>query len=198
MLLNLDDVLGYEIRATDRPAGKVEDIYIDDVLWNVRHVAVADAGGVGIQMASVGPESLGDVDLTARKMHVGLTHDEVAGGPDVSVDLPVSRRTSKVSDPHLRSIRELKGYQVRANDGDVGNIDGFVCSSDDWKIHFIVVATDERKVLVGPGLIDQVDFDAKSAHVELDTARFAKSPEFDPSHPIERVEDIKLVGRESF
>lgn len=202
MLSNLSDILGYDILATDKPAGTVDDVYIDDVLWTVRHVAIADAGGLGTQMASVEPESLGRLDREAHHLRVNKTHDQIAEGPDVSGDLPVANQGHHHGDPHLRSIREMKGYKVVSGGGSVGLIDDFIAGDDDWKIHFIVIAANEaagnRKVLVGPGMIDQVDFDAKTAHLELDREHFAKSPEYDPAHPIENIEDVKLTGRVRF
>jgi len=200
MLSNLSDILGYDIQATDKPAGTVDDVYIDDVLWTVRHVAIADAGGLGTQMASVEPDSLGRLDRDTHHLQVNKTHDQIAGGPNVSSDLPVASQGGHHGDPHLRSIREMKGYKVVGGDGPVGLIDDFIAGDDDWKIHFVVVTADaagHRKVLIGPGLINQVDFDAKTVHLELDRDHFAKSPEYDPSQPIENIEDVKLVGRVS-
>ncbi|MFT5180539.1 MAG: hypothetical protein ACI8S3_000413 [Alphaproteobacteria bacterium] len=199
MLSNLNDILGYGIQATDKPAGTVNDVFIDDVLWTVRHVAIADAGGLGTQMASVGPSSLGKLDRETRHLHVNKSHDQIAEGPDVSSDLPVANQGKQHGDPHLRSIREVKGYKVVGVDGPVGKIDDFIAGDDDWKIHFVVIAADAtaafRKVLVGPGLINRVDFDAKTVHLELDSNHFAKSPEYNPAHPIEKLGDVELVGR---
>lgn len=199
MLVNLRDILGYEIQATDKPAGTAQDFYIDDVLWTVRHVAIADAGGLGTQMASVEPNSLGELDRERRHLHVNKTQDQIAEGPDVSGDSPVVHQGRHPGDPHLRSVREVQGYKVVGVDGTMGSIDDFIASNDDWKIHFIVVAgkgaAEHRKVLVGPGLINQVDFDAKTVHLELDRDHFANSPVFDSSHPIENIEDVQLAGR---
>jgi hypothetical protein len=202
MLSNLSDILGYGIQASDKPAGTIDDIYIDDVLWTVRHVAIVDAGGLGTQMASVDPVSLGKLDREAHHLHVNKTHDEIAVGPNVSSDPAVSNQGLHHGDPHLRSIREVKGYNVVGIDGPMGKIDDFIASDDDWKIHFAVIAADAsagyRKVLVGPGLINQVDFEAKTVHLELDSNHLAKSPEYDPAHPIKKLEDVQLVGRERF
>ena len=199
MLINLSHILGYEIQATDKPTGTVEDVYLDDILWSVRHVAIADAGGLGTQEASVEPKDLGILDAVTRRLHINLTHDQIAGGPDISSDLPVSKQTGERGDHHLRSIREIKGYDVVASDGAVGKLDDLIIGNDDWKIHFVVIETsiggEHRKVLVGPGLIDHIKFDAKSVHLDLNSAHFADSPVYDPANPIEHSEDVKLVGR---
>lgn len=198
MMRDLRDLIGYEIQATDKPAGTVHDLYIDDVLWTLRHVAIADAGGLGTQMASVEPDSLGELDPDRRHLHVTKSQDQVASGPSVSIDPPVANQHGHPGDPHLRSILELEGYKVLGVDGAMGTIDGFIADEADWKIHFVIVAPNDaaaaRKVLVGPGLITEVLFDAKAVHLDLDQQHFAKSPAYDPSHPIEHVEDVVLAA----
>ena len=197
MLQDLTDLIGFEIQATDKPAGKVHDIYIDDVLWTVRHVAISDAGGLGTQLASVEPDALGALDPGRHHLHVTKPQDEIAGGPSVSIDPPASHQQGHPGDPNLRSIRELAGYKVLGVDGALGTIDGFIADVEDWKIHFVIVAESgaaARKVLVGPGLINEVLLGTKAVRLELDQAHFAKSPPYDPSHPIERVEDVVLAA----
>lgn len=196
MVVALSEVLGCGVQASDKQAGKVADVYFDDETWVVRHIAVADAGGVGIQMASVDPAALGEIDTGAHTLHVNLTQQEIAGGPDVSLDLPVAHQVSAQNDPRLRSVNEVTGYRLMASDGTVGTINDFIVGgAGDWKVHLVVVDTGKGKVLVGPGLVDRIDHDAKTAHVELDQAKFARSPAYDPAIPITNIDDVKLVGQ---
>jgi hypothetical protein len=198
MLQNLRDIIGYDIQASDKPAGTVHDFYVDDVLWTVRHVVISDAGGLGTQMASVDPDSLGKLDPERRELHVTKSQDQIAGGPNESIDPPAVHQHGHPGDPHLRSIREVEGYKVLGVDATMGSIDGFIADVEEWKIHFVIVTDDGtdtgRKLLVGPGLINQVDFDAKTVHLELDLEHFSRSPAYDASRPIERVEDVVLVA----
>lgn len=197
MLMSLGQIVGYTVQATDKPAGKVADIYFDDTLWSIRQFAVADAGGVGTQMASVDSDSIASVDTGAARVNVARTQEEIAGGPDVSLDPPVSHHINAMNNPRLRSVTELKGYRLHASDGDVGALDDFIASDGNWKINLVVVATDSgRKVLVAPGMVNRIDFEAKTVQLELDSARFAGSPEYDPATPIARIEDVRLVGRD--
>lgn len=195
MLHSLKGIIGFTVQATDKPAGKVADFYVDDVTWAVRHVAVADAGGVGIQMASVEPDEIRDLDARARRLNVNRTQEDIAGGPDVTLDPPVSHHVNRQNDSHLRSIDEIVGYKVMAADGAAGTIADFLVDEQGWKIGVIVVAAaGGRQVMVGPGLIDRLDFDAKTAHVELDGSHFERSPVYDPMKKIASVEDVPLLG----
>lgn len=199
MLIALSDILGFSVQGSDRAAGKVEDIFIEDVLWKVEYVAIADAGGVSMQPASIGVDAMGAAEMGEHKLHVNLTHDQIAGGRDVSGDLPVSQHVSGRDDPHLQSVREICGYTVCGSSEEMGTLDNFIADDEDWKIHFITIRTGawngNKTVLVGPGLINEIDFGTKTAHVELDRHHIAKSPVFDPAHPIVDEREIKLAGR---
>ncbi|GEM_PF-2241632 len=200
MFFKLSDMLNFAIGANDGTAGRLEDIYFDDVLWNVRHFAVADAGGIGTQEASLEPKDVTGIDFDSRTLTTGWSKQEVAEGPDISADLPVSKQSGGQGDPHLRSVKEILGYAVMSTDGEAGKVIGLVSSDDDWKVHFVAVDTGEwnnnRTVLVAPGLIKPVDFDKQEVHLELDHARLKASPDYDASAPILKDEDVKLAGQE--
>lgn len=195
MFIPLSDLIGCQISAADKAAGTVEDVYIDDILWTVRHLAVNDAGGLGTQPASIDPDGISGFDPKVRTIATSLSQAEVAGGPDISSDLPVAKQSGGKGDPHLRSIRELDGYQVHGTDGEAGVLSGFIADDVAWKIHFVIVDTGYRQVLLAPGLFNQIDFGTKRVHLEVDRKHVVVSPDYDPDTPIEREEDIELVGR---
>lgn len=199
MYFNLMDAVGYGIAATDGEAGTVQDFYIDDDLWTVLHIAVADAGGVGTQFASVDPDKVDMVSVEKRTIGVNALKDEIAGGPDVSGDPPVSKQAHHRGYQRLRSLSEIQGYKVFSNAAEIGDLHGFIADDGHLKIHFVIIETGfwdgNRKVFVGPGLINQIDFDNKKVHVDLDRDGIKRSPEFDPEKPVLHVEDVKLVGR---
>ena len=198
MYVSLNSIVGFQIQSTDGPAGTVEDIFVDDILWKVRHIAVADAGGVGTQPASIDPNSYGDLVPDEKTLNVNLTHGDISGGPDVSGDPPVSLQTDEHGDPHLRSAREIHGYRIDGIDGEAGKIGDFIVDDDEWKIHFIVVETgdwnDGRTIVIAPGMLSKLDHDTKSAKLDLDLKKVAESPVYDPSVPIRSEEDIHVKG----
>ena len=62
-------------------------------------------------------------------------------------------------DPHLRSSREVTGYDVAARDGDIGHVHDFLFDPRSWQIVALVVDTHnwlpDRLVLVPPGWVDR-------------------------------------------
>jgi len=44
-------------------------------------------------------------------------------------------------DRHLRSTKEVTGYQFGALDGEIGHVDDFIVDDETWAIRYLVVAT---------------------------------------------------------
>ena len=44
-------------------------------------------------------------------------------------------------DPHLRSVKEVSGYYIRASDGDIGHLADFIVDTDEWSVRYVVVDT---------------------------------------------------------
>jgi len=83
---------------------------------------------------------------------------------------PDKEQSESNNDPHLRSICQVTGYTVHANDSIVGEVEGFITENDSWKIKFIAVATGSwmafQKVLVFSSLISDVNWSKASINVD--------------------------------
>jgi hypothetical protein len=108
-------------------------------------------------------------------------------------------------DPHLRSVDEVTGYRIQANDGGIGHVEDFIVDDFAWVIRYLVVDTRNwlpgRKVLLTPDMIDAVRWDDQTVHVHLTRAQIKKSPEYDPAAPINREYETRLYdyyGRPSY
>jgi uncharacterized protein YrrD len=100
--------------------------------------------------------------------------NEHHGGPD-----------RKPGDPHLRSSKEVKGYDIRATDDDVGHVEDFLIDEKDWSIRFVVVDTRNwwpgKKVLIAPDRVERVSWQDRQMEVAITRAEVEGSPEFDPA-----------------
>jgi hypothetical protein len=94
---------------------------------------------------------------------------------------------------HLRSIREVRNYFVKAIDGEVGSIDSFLIDDNDWKIKFIVM--DTRKWfswlpggsyhLISPEWIKDIDWSESKILIEYDKKTLENSPLYDSAKEID-------------
>jgi len=99
-------------------------------------------------------------------------------------------------DPNLRSLNEVSGYSINAKDGEFGHIEDLIVETDGWEIVYAVVDTRNwlpgKKVLITPGAISNVDWAANMISVDMPAESIEKSPEFDPSQPVNRKLEVRL------
>lgn len=92
--------------------------------------------------------------------------------------------TEQIEDPHLRSAREVKGYAIRATDGDIGHVDDLVLDDEGWTVRYLVVDTRNllpgRKVLLAPDWISRVGWEEQAVSVDFDREEVRSSPEYHP------------------
>lgn len=108
-------------------------------------------------------------------------------------------------DPHLRSCREVEGYHIQAEDGEIGHVEDFIADDDEWLIRYLVVDLRNllpgRKVLVAVPWIGQIDWSAKKVHIDLTRDQVKESPEFEAQAPVNRKFEERLYdyyGRPSY
>ncbi len=106
-------------------------------------------------------------------------------------------------DPHLRSLREIDGYDVGATNGEVvGTASDFLIDDDGWIVRYLVVDTGHwlpgRKVLVAPGWAKRVEWIDRTIELELDRDRVASAPEYDPDAGFGRPYEAELHDHYGF
>ncbi|MEO8592136.1 MAG: PRC-barrel domain-containing protein [Candidatus Solibacter sp.] len=85
----------------------------------------------------------------------------------------------------LRSANELGGYDVKAGDGDVGQVQDMLLDDDLSRILFLVVEVKgwlfDKKVLAGPSMISSVDWATATVNVDANSEALKKAQEYDPA-----------------
>jgi hypothetical protein len=108
----------------------------------------------------------------------------------------VSEFEEKVKNTSLRSLGEVVGYRIKANDGQIGHIEDFIIDDSDWSIRYMVVDTRNflsgRKVLLSLEWVGNLDWASGTVDVDLSVEQIKQSPEFDPRAPINREYEIQL------
>jgi hypothetical protein len=91
MLLKLRDLNGYNVAASDAPAGEVKDTYFDDVLWVVRYLIVDTRAWIRGREVLISPLSVTHFDLEKQRIDLAVTQKQVDESPSIETDKPVSR-----------------------------------------------------------------------------------------------------------
>jgi hypothetical protein len=97
-------------------------------------------------------------------------------------------------DPHLRSAKEVVGYDIQAADGSIGHVKDLLFDDESWMLRFFIVDTKNwlpgRKVLISTDWIERVDWVNRSVEVTMTRDEVRNSPEYDPPHLSERDEEM--------
>lgn len=90
----------------------------------------------------------------------------------------------------LRSVNELKGFDILASDGKIGDVVQFYFDDEQWAVRYIVINTgtwlSERQVLISPFSVVKIDRENKQLLVDLTQSQVEKSPLIDTHKPVSR------------
>jgi hypothetical protein len=109
---------------------------------------------------------------------------------------PPKKEKENAPSNYLRSAKEVKGYDIQAVDGSIGHVEDFIIEDTFWSIRYLVIDTKNwlpgRKVLISPRWVDAVSWKDQSVHVNQNMKRIEKSPEYDPSRPVNLEYEARL------
>lgn len=97
-------------------------------------------------------------------------------------DEPLQQDTAEPGDQHLRSTREVKGYAIRASDGDIGEVSDFLMDDESWAIRYLVVETggwwSGKQVLIAPLWATAVSWEEKVVEMDQTRNQVKSGPEY--------------------
>ena len=98
----------------------------------------------------------------------------------------------------LRNVTHLKGFAIRARDGEIGTLDQFYFDDESWAIRYLVVNTGDwlggRLVLVSPLALRQAEWQSKRLDVALTKKQIENSPPIDTHKPVSRQHEAAYLG----
>jgi uncharacterized protein YrrD len=95
-----------------------------------------------------------------------------------------------------RNIYSLTGYNLKASNGEIGEVKEFYFDDETWKIRYMVVKTggwlSDREVLIAPQAIENVNLLDRFFKVSLTKKQISDSPNIDTHKPVYRRQEIEL------
>ena len=213
MLRSAKSLLGYKLHELDALVGEVHDLYFDDKRWDVRHLVAKLGGFWRGRKVLVAPSLLGKVDPVAQMLLVQQTAEQVRRDPESGADKPVYQQFQEQSreyyqwvahwtpfsgapeprwefvftgDSHLRSVRHLIGYSLKAEGEAVGHLADFLVEDDGWHIPQIVVDTENeagvKKVVLPVEQIQAFVWEERVITLGVDRVAIVNAPEYQPEH----------------
>ena len=115
--------------------------------------------------------------------------------PPVEEEQEPSEEAAK-GNPNLRSTREVIGYRIHATDGQIGHVEDFIISDEDWVIRYMVIDTRNwlggRSVLVSPEWVAEIRWQEQEVRVDVSRQRIEDCPPYDPSAPVNREYEVQM------
>jgi len=109
----------------------------------------------------------------------------------------LSARQHQDDDPHLRSIDAVTGYNLKATDGFIGHVEGFLIDDADWTIHFLTVDTKNwwpgKHVLISPRSAENIQWAENLVNLDIDRQTVMDSPAYDPSVPVDAAFEARMA-----
>ena len=98
----------------------------------------------------------------------------------------------------LRNTTQLKGFAIRARDGEIGSLEQFYFDDESWAIRYLVVNAGTwlsgRLVLVSPLALRQTEWESKRLDVALTMNQVENSPPIDTHKPVSRQHEAAYLG----
>jgi uncharacterized protein YrrD len=93
-------------------------------------------------------------------------------------------------DPHLRSAREVRGYEIAASDGAIGQVEDLLLDDVTWELPYLLVDTRKwlpgRKVILSPQWVQAVRWRESHVAVNLSRDEIKHSPAYDSAAPVDQ------------
>lgn len=90
----------------------------------------------------------------------------------------------------IRTLDDLRGYDIQASDGEIGHVEDFLFDDEDWTIRYFVIDTGPwlfgRKVLLAPQSVGEPSWEGGVLPVNLTKEQVEESPEVDLEKPVSR------------
>lgn len=96
----------------------------------------------------------------------------------------------------LRSVGKILGHTLSATDGEIGRCHDFLSDDRTRVVRYLVARTAKwlpgRKVLLSLQWLESIHWVDEKVYVDLDSESIRKSPQFDPSQPVNRQYETTL------
>lgn len=94
--------------------------------------------------------------------------------------------------------KKLKGYKIRAKDGDAGKLKDIMFDEQSMNVRYFVIDTGKwlpgRKVLLTPLMIEKIDDVTESIHFDLAKVKIENSPTLETQLPVSRQYEQNLYS----
>lgn len=99
-------------------------------------------------------------------------------------------------DLHLRSYKEVVGYHIEADDGEIGHLQGMLVDEETWAIRYLIVNTSNwwlgHEVLIAPQWIRDVTWQDATVSINLTRQAVQDAPPYNSAEQLTREQELEI------
>jgi hypothetical protein len=99
-------------------------------------------------------------------------------------------------DPDLRSCVAVTGYGIKAIDGEIGHVSGFLVDEETWAIRYMIIEAGNwwlgHKILIAPQWVETVSWVDAKVSIQLTRQAIKEAPPYDPSVALTREQETDI------
>lgn len=198
MLRTSNELVRYDVEASDGKIGVVTDLLFDAGSWKIQSIVVDTGGFLHHHRVLVDPAHLRDLKFPDETFVLDLSKAEVQASHSLEAPQAASRQQSGLGSPTTseqvnaasRSCNAAQEYTVAAQDAMMGRLHGLIIETSTWTIRYLIVDTGEwlmgKLVLIGPQAIERLDDARRTIEVNVTADAIRHSPPYDETAELSR------------
>ncbi|NYT57721.1 PRC-barrel domain-containing protein [Alcaligenaceae bacterium] len=112
-------------------------------------------------------------------------------------EVVAARAAERPEDVHLRSSKDVNGYQIAGTDDEIGHVEDFLFDDQDWAVRYLLIDTRNwwpggKKVLLATQWIESIDWNGSMVRTSLTREQIKNSPEYDEEAVLDRDYELRL------
>ncbi|MFO7907203.1 MAG: PRC-barrel domain-containing protein [Planctomycetota bacterium] len=215
MLIAFQAAMQTTVEGVDCTIGSLQDLIFARESWQIRYLAVATGQFFGRRRALFSPEAVRQIDWSRGSISVDASQEQIVTMPRLDGELPSRHEERELTGhfgwppywettvpvvteepPRLWGTKELIGYDVDAQDGEVGYVEDLIFDDHSWRIRYLVVDIGSwlsgRRILAAPDWAHEIDWDSRDVRMNLTKGAIEGGPPFDPNAPVNREYEHQL------
>ena len=92
MLVNIKELYGHKLTASDGEIGQVKDFYFDDKTWVIRYLFADTGSWLSGRQVLLTPHAFGRLNRDDKNLSINLTRKQIEDSPSIDSHKPVSRQ----------------------------------------------------------------------------------------------------------
>jgi hypothetical protein len=197
MLRTSNELLRYDVQATDGKIGAIKDLLFDDRSWRIQSIVVDTGGFLSHHNVLIDPVRVRDLGFPDESLVLDETKSQVKASPGLETAPPVSQQLRAHDRPpgqqlgrHLRSSNEVCEYTMVAKDTKMGKVHGLFVETSTWTVRYLIVDTGEwlmgKLILLSPQAVEQIDWLSQSVKANVTSEFIRHSPAYDETAELSR------------